>query len=637
MRRFSPLALVVLLLIPIYSGAQNGGRVKMDFLDVPINDFVRAFAAATGRNYILGPNIGGKVSIVSQAELTMEQAEFAFAEVLRVNGLRLVEGNGISTIVSLAEQSGIENLAEGTEFRVLQINTDSVGELASVLRSRLPDDVEISSLLSARTIVISGSGHTIRKHNQAIDAIVTPAVSNFQVIRLKSAHAENVLQIIQNLRILSPDSSIAAERQTNSLIVSAPASVQEKVLELVRSLDSNTGTATSRVFEVTHASPNRLVEILAESFSSDERSAIQISADESTNSLFVRAPSELFPEIERSIRQLDRRIAQVLIEAVVFELAVDDFSDVSVQFGGALNGIIAGGIQYSRGNQPPLASLVSSFFSGTAPPIRDGATIAAINRGQSGDGLAALLGALASKSSTNLLATPSLLTLNNQEAEIIVAKNVPFVTGSYSTTGENGIPATPFQTIDRQDVGLVLRVQPRISSDRVVRLDVEQDVSSLTGAASAAGGEITSKRSLKTSVLVGDGEVVVLGGLLEQIDNRSNSGVPGIQSVPLLGDLLSSKQSTRSKRVLLLLIRPQIIVDPVELKHVSQAIQTTQRSAVREENGGVLGDFESMRDPSIAAQYQRIFRNSVADSDRQTGQWPALPLRLTVDDLIGLE
>ena len=212
---------------------------------------------------------------------------------------------------------------------------------------------------------------------------------------------------------------------------------------------------------------------------------------------------------------------QVLVEAVIFEMSAQGFSDLSAQFGAVLNNAVVGGVQFSLEGRPSLTSLISSARAGGTPnPGNGGLLGGATYNGE--DGIAGLITAIASTNSTRLLSTPSIMTLNNQEAEIVVAQNVPFVTGSFATVGENAIPDQPFQTIERQDVGLTLNVTPQINADGTVRMEIKQEVSNLTQNTSASGGEITARRALSTTVLVSDGNVVMLGGLLE---NGSGRGV----------------------------------------------------------------------------------------------------------------
>jgi general secretion pathway protein D len=315
---------------------------------------------------------------------------------------------------------------------------------------------------------------------------------------------------------------------------------------------------------------------------------------------------------------------------VVFELSVESLGDLSVQFGALLNDALVGGAEFSLGGRPTLTSLVTAAISGPALSPGEGGTIGVIPR--NGDsGFVGFLSALTKTTSARLLSTPSIVTLNNTEAEIVVAQSVPFVTGSFATVGDSATPERPFQTIERQDVGLKLRVTPQITGDNTVRMNVTQEASSLTRQVSSAGGEITSKRTLSTNVLVGNGRVIMLGGLLENGSGAQNAGVPGLSKIPLIGGLFRGRSVNRNQRVLLMLLRPRIVRTDADAAKLSREVARDAKRATSviqlpADNQNPALPISSF--PFDGANLDQPFDAGFIDSYARSKTYPPLPSRL---------
>jgi general secretion pathway protein D len=323
----------------------------------------------------------------------------------------------------------------------------------------------------------------------------------------------------------------------------------------------------------------------------------------------------------------------VLIEAVIFELSVESFSDLSFQFGGVIQDATVGGVEFAIPGRPTLTSLVTTVLAGGQPTGGGtGGSIAAFDRS---NGIGGFIAALASKNSTRLLSTPSILTLNNREAEIIVAQNVPFVTGSFSTVGDSAVPNQPFQTIQRQDVGLTLRVTPQITRDKTVRMELRQEVSNLTNSASAAGGEITSKRELSTNVLVRDGHVIMLGGLLENGSGSINQRVPGLSELPLLGRLFKGRSTSQNQRILLVMLRPRILSSDAEAARETRRLAQEARRAsalIAPPDDGTWPQQPDQVLPFDGVNLNQPFDANFIDPAARARRLPPLPSRLTFAD-----
>jgi len=295
-----------------------------------------------------------------------------------------------------------------------------------------------------------------------------------------------------------------------------------------------------------------------------------------------------------------------------------------------VNNAIVGGAQFSLEGRPTLTSLVSSVLNGETVSPGNGGVLAG-GKQIGNDGIAGFLSAIASTNSTRLLSTPSLLTLNNQEAEIVVVKNVPFVTGSFATVGESAIPDNPFQTIERQDIGLSLNVTPQINADRTVRMAIKQEVSSLTNSSSAAGGEITARRALSTTVLVRDGNVIMLGGLLEDGTGSVTQRVPGLSKLPIVGGLFRGKNASDNQRVLLVMLRPRVVNSDEEAKRLTREVA---RQAKRASLAIQPPDSEQYPKTSLGAlpfdgaDLNQPFDAGFVDDVAQSRNLPPLPTRL---------
>ncbi|MEM8538933.1 MAG: type II secretion system protein GspD, partial [Pseudomonadota bacterium] len=351
-------------------------------------------------------------------------------------------------------------------------------------------------------------------------------------------------------------------------------------------------------------------------------------AEPQTNSILINAPADQIDSLANSVRALDQKPAQVLIEAVIFEISSDDFSDLSVQFGAIIDDAFGGGTSFSLDGRASLITLVSSAIAGNITSPGDGAFLGAYQ-----DDFAGLVTALAGESTTRLLSTPAVLTLNNQEAEIVVAQNVPFVTGSFSTVGDSAVPEQPFQTIERQDVGLTLKVRPQITDDNMVRMAISQEVSNLTGTAAQAG-EITTRRNLTSNVLVSNGRVIMLGGLMGENGQTNNQRVPGLSNVPVLGGLFRGRNYSDGQRVLLVMLRPRVLRSDREAQRVTSEIARRVEEISRQiepRSLNVRPDQRRTGFPFDGVDLNQPFDRTYVDKAVRERLYPALPPRLNTD------
>ncbi|THD76801.1 type II secretion system protein GspD [Thalassobius vesicularis] len=627
--------------VSMLTPARAEAQVTVNLRDADLKSFVEIVSEATGRNFVLDPNIRGTVTVLAPGQMTPAELYEVFLAVLELNRLTLIEGAGADRIVQmssareLASGPDVAGSAGTYETRVIQVDHIPPQEVIDVVRPLLPAEAVLTAVPGTSMLLLSDRGQNYRRIEALIKRLDQPQDDPIQMIRLRNANAAEVAQVIQAMEILPQGAALTVDRRSNALIISGPDAVYEKIRVLAARLDTQQNNVVSQAIGLNYADAASLSDIILrviEGEAQPNEAPVRIVPEPQTNTLLITAPQDRMDDIIQMVRYLDRRPRQVLVEAVIFEMSVDGFSDLSVQFAGILNNAVIGGAQFSLQGRPSLTNLVSAVINGQTIDVGSGGVIAGVPD-NTDRGIAGLLSAIAATNSTRLLSTPSIMTLNNKEAEIVVAQNVPFVTGSYSTVSGSAVD-NPFQTIERQDVGLTLKVTPQINADRTVKLDIKQEVSSLTNTESSAGGEITAKRALSTTVLVKDGNVILLGGLLENGAGSVSQRVPGLSKLPLLGGLFRGKNATKNQRVLLVLMRPQVVNTEEEArkltqqlsreaKQAAQAIQPLDDGSFPRTSGGGL--------PFDGANLNQPFDAGFVDDVAQSRKFPPLPSRVEFD------
>ncbi|MBY6092501.1 type II secretion system secretin GspD [Maritimibacter alkaliphilus] len=631
------------LALGVLAGTMQGtpaqAQVSVNLRDADIRSFVEIVSEATGQRFVIDPGVRGTVTVLAPGEMTPQELYEVFLSVLEVNRLTVVEGGAVDRIVpmntarELGTGGGAAERADGDfETRVIPVRNAPVQSIVEVVRPLLPPEAVLSPVPGSRLLVLSDRGQNFRRISALIEQLDQAQAPPIQMIRLRNANAAEVMQVIESMNVLPEGSSISADRRSNALVVSAPDDVRERVRILAARLDTQSNNVVSRAVALNYADAPTLATVVLQAIQADgaaNSTPARIVPEPQTNSLLVSAPQEQMGDILNMIAYLDQRPRQVLVEAVIFEMSISSYSDLAVQWGGILNNAAVGGATFNIGTRPSLTSLVSSVLNGDVADPGSGGFVGGL-AGDQNDGVAGLLTAIASQQSTRLLSTPSIMTLNNQEAEIVVAQNVPFVTGSYSTVSDSAVE-NPFQTIERQDVGLTLNVTPQINADRTVKMTIAQEVSNLTSSQSSAGGEITAKRALTTTVLVQDGNVIMLGGLLENGSGSTNQRVPGLSRLPLVGGLFRGKSTDSDQRVLLVLLRPQVVSSEQEGQRVSRQIAAKAREA-----SAAIAPLPDTRFPASSspalpfngADLNQPFDAGFVDDLAQTADYPPLPSRL---------
>lgn len=617
-------------------------QISLDLRDADLRSFVEIVAEATDRNFTLDNRVQGTVTVIAPGTVSDAALYEIFLNVLELNRLTIIEGDAVDRIVpldiarELAPGERVRTAGGSFETRVFVVRNISLGETVEVIRPLLPAEAVLSTVEQSGLIILSDRRENIGRIANLIDQLDRPRRRTIETIRLNYSNASDLLATIQSLDIVPPGGSISADFRSNAIVVSGNDEFRSRIRSVVSQLDTPQRSQSTTVVQLNYADAVQLEGVIARSVvaqgTDGQPGEVTIVAEPQSNSILVTAPSDQIASITGAIRRLDQRPSQVLVEAVIFELSVQNLSDLTAQFGGLLNDALFGGAEFSLGGRPTLTSLVSAAITGPAIGPGEGGTFggASINTADN-EGFIGFLSALNKETSARLLATPSILTLNNTEAEIVVAQSVPFVTGSFATVGDSATPERPFQTIEREDVGLKLRVTPQITGDNTVRMEIEQEASSLTRQASAAGGEITSKRTLSTNVLVGNGRVIMLGGLLENGAGSETAGVPGLSRIPLFGNLFRGRAVNRNQRVLLLLLRPRVVRNDAEATRLSREVARDAKRATRAiqpDPDARYPDLPVQTFPFDGANLNQPFDAGFIDSYARSRTFPPLPSRL---------
>ncbi len=594
-------ALALLILLPLMSMAHGQEETwRLNLKDADIRAFVTQVADITGYSFVVDPRVKGKVTVLSSAPMNKEEIYDLFLAVLNVHGFTAIPGEEVIKVVQQVDaKQSAESMSRFEEIpseqlitRVIQIDNANALELVPILRPLVAKYGHLAGVAAANALIVSDHASNIQRIEQIVRELDSPSKYEVEVIQLDEAWVGDMVTLLQEL---APDElgrsggenaarkySVTADERSNRLILRGDQNFRDKMRGLIRQLDQPSATGgTTKVLRLKHADAKKLSEILkgvmgelakessggsnGGSGGAKPGSTFAVFADEGLNALVVRGEPSLMQEAEQVVAHLDVRRAQVLIEAAIVEISDDLGQDLGVQFAvGDESGETTPVVGTNFGNVGrSLGEVITALVSDSAiTPAAGGVTIAAGQRDDDGITWGILLQALSTSAAANLLSTPSIITLDNQESEIIVGQNVPFRTGEATVTGDG--TTNPFTTIERRDIGLTLKVTPSISADGLVRLVVEQTTENVADSIENASDIITNKREIKTTVLADDGETIVLGGLIRDDYQINKSKVPLLGDIPFIGRLFSSESERRVKRNLLVFLRPTIMLGKTE-------------------------------------------------------------------------
>ena len=575
--------------------------------DTDIQEFIKFVADVTGTTMVVDPNVKGKVRVISSKPVTQAELYDLFLSILDVQGYTAVRSGQVIRIVPskdarsspvpiMDSQSTVGNDEYVTQ--VIRLDNISAAKLIPVLRPLVPQQAHMAAYAPSNAIIISDIRSNIGRIVDIIERMDRSAVQTTEIIRLKYGVAEDVVSMLNTLEKsrqgegaeADKEAVLVADKRTNSVVVTADELTVDRIRKLVSYLDTPLEQSGNvRVIYLEYADATEVAEVLTrvmqnisrlEEGGSNKRSGngeSTIEADAGTNSLIITADTDEMAALEAVIARLDIRRAQVLIEAIIVEMEMTEGQELGLQWlFSNQSGLYGSNISTSSAQQARNRALADAIVPddgsenvGTRAVAGALAQIpgTTLGWGVVDDDLTMtiILNALETQGNANILSTPSLLTLDNEEAFITVGQQVPFVTGSYTNTGVGNGAQNPFQTIERQSVGVTLKVTPQVNEGDSVVLDIVQEVSSISAQILAASDVITNERKIETKVLANDSDIVVLGGLVKDDIQDSTQGVPLLSSIPLLGRLFRNDVVTVTKSNLLVFIRPTIIRDDEDL------------------------------------------------------------------------
>jgi len=569
---------------------------RLNLKDADIRAFVTQVADITGYSFVVDPRVKGKVTVLSSTPMNRYEIYDLFLAVLQVHGFTAIPGEEVIKVVQQVDaKQSAESLdrfpkvpSEQLITRVIQIDNANALEMVPILRPLVAKYGHLAGVAAANALIISDHAANIERIEQIVRELDSPSKYEVEVIQLNEAWVGDMVELLQELAPgelgqgsgdnPSRKYSVTADERSNRLILRGDETFRDKMRGLILQLDQPTATGgTTKVLRLKHADASALADILkgvmgevvkegagvagSAANGSSPGGSFTVFADEGLNALVVRGEPSLMQEAEQIVAALDVRRAQVMIEAAIVEISDEVGRDLGVQLvAGDESGSSTPVLGTSFGNVGnSLGDVLSAILTDSLiAPAVGGITVGAGERNENGVSWGVLLQALSTSTAANLLSTPSIITLDNQESEITVGQNVPFRTGQTAVTGD-GL-SNPFTTIERRDVGLTLKVTPTISADGLVRLVVEQTTENVADSIENASDIVTNKREIKTTVLADDGETIVLGGLIREDVQVTRSKVPLLGDIPFLGRLFSSENTSRIKRNLLVFLKPTIML-----------------------------------------------------------------------------
>lgn len=583
----------------VYAASTLPLAISLNMKGAEITAFIGTVAKQTGKNFIVDPRVKGKVNIISHQPLDERALYQVFLTVLEVHGFTAVPAGGNTfKIVPIADakHSGApavspEEKRQGAEqiTRVIEIKHVSATQLVPILRPLVPPQGHLAAYPPSNMLIISDSALNIERLLSIIARIDQKTSDEIEVISLEHASSSEVVRILSSLDKAQATKkeggstiTLVADERTNSVILSGDPATRLRMRAIITHLDTPLDSGGNiHVIYLKYAKAKDLVGVLTgvgktaqqqggqkvAAAPPSNRTDLTIQADESSNALVITAAPDVMRSINSVVKKLDVRRAQVMVEAIIAEILVNRSAELGVQWVVAdrnKNNVPVGVSNFPGGNAPGIVNLGTAIASETLTGGLGLGSGITFGIGKIGDGVlnfAALVNALKGDGTSNILSTPSLVTLDNIEAEINVGQEVPFITGSFTNTGGTGGAANPFQTIQRKNVGISLKVKPQINDGDAIRMDIEQKIDSLSASSIGAADLITNTRSIKTSVMVNDGQTLVLGGLIKEDMNQSEQRVPILGDIPIIGALFRKTKSSKDKTNLMVFLRPRILRD----------------------------------------------------------------------------
>jgi general secretion pathway protein D len=596
MKKLTTTIIALGLMVTSFQAAAE--KVTLNFSDADLVAVINSVSQITGKNFIIDPRVKGKINVVSSKPLNEDEVYNVFLSILQVHGFATVPTKYAIKIIpdATAKQSAAPftsaSSSPGDQLitRVLEIKNINAAQLVPILRPLVAQQGHLAAYPTTNVLIISDRAANIKRIDRIIAQMDKKIDSGIEIIKLKHAFAAEVVRLLSSLNVVSPDQKvpagggvkISADERTNSVLLSGERTARLKYRAIISDLDSPVASSgNTHVVYLRYANAENIATILnnvgQEALKAEAKNVgtsggagdtVNVQADEESNALVISAPASIFPSLRSVIQQLDIPRAQVHIEAIIAEVSLTASKELGVQWllRSSQPGVV-GSSQFSTFGST-IGGIAGGIVDGVADTLLpDGGVLGLGNIDDDGLTIVALIRALQGDGETNLLSTPSLVTLDNQEAEIIVGQNVSFVTGQ--STGSSSSTENPFQTIERQDIGVQLRVTPQINEGDAITLKIDQEVSDIAASSEGAVDIVTTKRAITTTVYLEDGELLVLGGLISDRLIDIEQKVPFLGDLPLIGALFRSSSVEKGKQNLMVFIRATIIKDPKKARALS--------------------------------------------------------------------
>jgi len=642
-------------------GPPDGPTITPNYKDADLSQIIQAVSEVTGKNFIIDPRVNAKVTMLSATPMSPAAFYEAFLAVLQVYGyvavpagkvIKIIPNTDARQLPSIDLPNEVSSTSDEIVTQIITMKNISAAQLVPLLRPLIPQQGHLAAYPAGNMLIISDRASNVSRIMKIIQRMDESGDEPVDVIQLHNASATDLVRTVNQLSQgqagegAGATVKVVADERTNSVLVGGEKSMRLKTKALIITLDTPglTGGDT-QVRYLRYADAEKIADKLkgqasasakaqagpqpaggsATGATSNVDASVTIWADVPTNALIMTAPPKIMKSLMAVIDKLDIRRAQVQVEALIVEVDVNKSANLGVQWilYGQGNSVVPAAVTNLPGSGTSIVNLAAAAIGGVtgltsstsattasttgstaastlSGAIPTGATLAVGRFEKSGTNFAAIIQALRSDGTSNIISTPSLITMNNEEAEVKVTQEIPLITGQYtsSTAAVNGT-TSPFETIQREEVGTILKVTPHINEGNSVQLKIEQEDSSPGAKITDSADISTNKRSIKTTVLIEDGGIVVLGGLMSDTVTESEDRVPVLGAIPLLGNLFKSRSGSRQKKNLLVFIRPKILRDSEALEGISESKYNNIRQDEKTLHNGHIMLLPGEKQPSI--------------------------------------
>ena len=561
----------------------------LNYQDVDIAKVTQDISKFSKKTLILDPRVKGRISIFSDSILSSEQVWDVYLRTIQVHGFSALSDGGIVRIVPENEATRDSNIANNNasiETKVFTLKNRSAGEILPQIKAITGRQSHLSSIPSINSILLVDKKSNIQRIEKLLSTLDQNDSAAINIIKLNNLSSVEAVRILDRLKAQNNptiNNFIAVPfTPSNSVILSADQVVTKNITETLNALDQDALTGGSiAVIYLKYAKAEEVAAIIntvSSRFSGEDADKPVVTHHRETNSLVISSEETNLELIRNLISKLDIRRAQVLVEAIIVELSETAARNLGVEtiFAGAQDGNIPIGItRFQNGANPDLLSLAGSAIEqGDNATLSNLATSSLLNSSglvggfgdlSGGDSFAGIISAVADDQNSDILSTHTVIAMDNEPANLVIGQEIPITTGE-SLGASN---ANPFRTTSRQEVGIKLSITPQINEGNSVILEIKQEVSGIVGPLTGTADLITNKRSIETTVLVDNNQMIVLGGLNEDDVQESISRVPILGSIPVLGRLFSSSAESRVQRNLMVFLRPRILIDSTDVSTLS--------------------------------------------------------------------